>query len=261
MNQSRMNNSNFEELSLWQKSYCQMEFVRAEDECLPGIKWGDFCELYTPAYWKFQYLLSSKNNNATINHRLGENLIQEIVACLLGGFGLKAEVGLSAFYRMRDRKLIRQGVDFESLLESLKEPLIVDGKSVHYRFPNQKSKFIFKFLNRNDLENIPTSNDLELRKWLLTINGIGLKTASWITRNYMVSENVAIIDIHIFRAGLIAGFFCNDFDIQKDYLLLEKYFIDFCNALKVQPSQMDAIIWQQMKESNLLALKTINQLT
>jgi thermostable 8-oxoguanine DNA glycosylase len=108
------------------------------------------------------------------------------------------------------------------------------------------------------LDSIPIHNDLIFRKWLLTIKGIGQKTASWITRNYLNSENVAIIDIHIFRAGLIAGFFSKDLDIQKDYSKIEQIFIQFCKALEVQPSKMDALMWLQMKESNRIALKTID---
>ena len=44
-----------------------------------------------------------------------------------------------------------------------------------------------------------------LRDWLLAIPGIGPKTASWIVRNRTGSSAVAIIDVHILRAGTSAG--------------------------------------------------------
>lgn len=216
---------------------------------MPGIKWGCYTKLFTPAYWKIQYLMHNFNDIFSINYKLGTNLLEEVVACLLGGFGLKAEMGLAAFERLKDRRQIQYGTDLEDILDSLKEPFLMGDKMAHYRFPNQKAKFIHAFLNREDLQSIPDALDLELRDWLLTVNGIGPKTASWITRNYLDSEKVAIIDVHIFRACLKMGLYTESFDIQKDYITLEQLFLNFCSELDVLPSKMDALIWLQMKDS------------
>lgn len=237
-----------------------LEDIQPTHEVLPGISWGFYSKLYTPAYWKIQYLLHHQNDLFSIEYKLGKDILEEVVACLLGGFGLKSETGLAAFERLKSRNQIMAGQGFSSILQSLTEPFIINGKRVHYRFPNQKSKFITEFLNRSDLENIPVQNDILFRKWLLSIGGIGPKTASWITRNFMDSENVAIIDVHIFRAGILAGLFSQQHDIQKDYFKLEEIFIRFCKALNVQPSKMDALMWLQMKESNRIALKAISEL-
>jgi thermostable 8-oxoguanine DNA glycosylase len=225
------------------------EFPDPNDQLMPGIKWGCYTELFTPAYWKVQYLMHNFNNIFNINYKLGSNLLEEVVACLLGGFGLKAEMGLAAFQRLKMRKQIQQGMNFDEILESLKEPFIMGNKTAHYRFPNQKAKFIHAFLNREDLQAIPANLDLDLRDWLLTVNGIGPKTASWITRNYLDSERVAIIDVHIFRACSMMGLYAESFDIQKDYTKLEQLFLNFCSKLDVLPSKMDALIWLQMKDS------------
>ena len=233
--------------------------LKPTQEVLPGICWGYYGKLFTPAYWKIQYLMHSQNDSFSIQYKLGNNILEEVVACLLGGFGLKAETGLAAFDRMVNRNLIKEGIDYQPIFSSLEEPFSIAGKKVRYRFPNQKAKFIFQFLNRTDLKQIPLSNDLTFRKWLMSVNGIGPKTASWITRNYLNSENVAIIDIHIFRAGLIAGIFSEKLDVQKDYFKLEQIFIDFCKAIQVQPSKMDALMWLQMKESNRIAINAIKQ--
>jgi thermostable 8-oxoguanine DNA glycosylase len=229
-------------------------------EVMPGIRWGCFGKLYTPAYWKIQYLLHNQNEHYLIKYKIGDNLLEEVIACLLGGFGLKSEIGLAAFDRLRKRKQIIEGIDYNSINNSLKEPFIKGGNKIYYRFYNQKAKFITEFLNRTDLNRIPLHNDLAFREWLMSISGIGPKTASWITRNFLNSENVAIIDIHIFRAGLIAGIFSNKLKVQKDYFKIEEIFIQFCQAMNVQPSKMDALIWLQMKESNRTALKAINNL-
>lgn len=219
-----------------------------------GVNWGCPSQLFTPAYWKAQYHLE-KTSSRTINYKLGENLIQEVVACILGGFGIPSEHGVAMFQRLKHRALIIPKTTQESLLNSLSEALQINQRKVKYRFPNQKAKYIHAFLNRDDLDNIPTHNDLELRKWLLGISGIGPKTASWITRNYLDSERVAILDVHIIRAGVLAGIFNSDHDLNRDYLKLERKFITFCQRLDVKPSYMDALMWLQMKNSNRLALK------
>lgn len=249
----------FDESFLWNDLKAVIENLSDyNQEVLPGIKWGCYSQLYTPAYWKVQYFLHTYKDKFSITYRLGENILEEVAACLLGGFGLNSEIGLAAFNRLRNRDQIQEGIDLLSISKSLMEPFFtVRGRKFHYRFPNQKAKFIFEFLNRNDLHQIPLQNDLALRHWLLSVNGIGPKTASWITRNFLDSEKVAIIDIHIFRAGLLSGIFLDVFDIQKDYFKLEQIFIQFCETLEVQPSKMDSIMWQQMKDSRRIALKTI----
>lgn len=248
-----------DETMLWKDLNKQIEsFPTPNKEILPGIKWGCFSQLFTPAYWKLQYLMHNQNGDFIINFKLGENILEEVIACLLGGFGLKSEVGLAAFDRLKTRDLIKANTPFSTILDSLNEPFKIQNKSIHYRFPNQKSKFISEFLSRHDLQSIPLDNDIELRNWLLSISGIGPKTASWITRNYLGSERVAIIDIHIFRAFLVMGLFSKNYDIQRDYFKLEEIFLHFCKELKVQPSKMDALMWLQMKGFNRVALKAVN---
>jgi thermostable 8-oxoguanine DNA glycosylase len=233
------------------------DLPNADKEVMPGVSWGECGVVFTPAYWKIQYLMHNSGNDFTINYRLGENVLEEVVACLLGGFGLKAEMGLAAFERLVERGLIKQGVEFEPILEALKEGFEINvGKKSHYRFPNQKAKFIFEFLNRPDLNNVPVEDDLELRCWLMGVKGIGPKTASWITRNFLDSEKVAIIDIHIFRAGLAMGLFTESLNVQRDYFRIEEIFLGFCKAIKVMPSRMDALMWLQMKESGVIGIRS-----
>lgn len=233
-------------------------FPNEHIEVIPGIKWGNYSKLYTPAFWKLLYVYYG-NSAETISHRLSTSLVEEIVACLLGGYGIPSEIGMMAFKRLREGNLIQEGVKFESIYEALSTPFLNNkGKEIYYRFYNQKSKYVYKFLNRNNLNKIPLKQDIELRNWLLTIEGIGLKTASWITRNWLQSNNVAIIDIHILRAGQLTGFFDKKTIDVFDYLKLEKQYLRFCKALDVLPSNLDAIIWGFMKKNTKLVLKTIH---
>ncbi len=229
------------------------------EEVLPGIPWGDCGQLFTPAFWKFQYNLFGSGLQSDINYRLGDTILEEIIACLLGGYGIPAEVGLMAFERLKKEGLIQYRVEFEKIHDALSIPFnLSNGNKIRYRFANQKTKYIHSLLNRDDLDQIPTDNDFRLRSWLLNLDGIGLKTASWITRNWLNSNKVAILDIHIIRAGILIGFYDSSFDVSKHYLDMERRYLDFCYALEVDSSKMDAIIWEIMKKNNRLAISNLN---
>ncbi len=243
-----MNNNNIYEIA-----------IRRLRNIDPNYSLDDYCTLYTDAFWKLQYEVYDKCcHKESLKERRG-SFIDEIVACLLGGFGFKAEIGWAAFERLKKRNLIKRGIDYCSLVNALSEPLKVGDSWKHYRFPRQKSKYVYDFLCRKDLDCAPLDNDIAFRSWLLTINGIGPKTASWITRNYFQSDNVAIIDIHLYRAGLLTGFVSPDLDIQKDYFIIEKCFLEYCHSLKVRPSVMDMVMWTNMKKTNKIAISLINK--
>lgn len=224
----------------------------------PNYSLDDYCTLYTDAFWKLQYEVFDDNFSAESLYEGKGSFIDEIVACLLGGFGFKAEIGWAAFERLKERNLINREIDYSSLVDALSEPFKVGKSWTHYRFPRQKSKYVYDFLHRNDLDRAPLGNDMAFRSWLLTINGIGPKTASWITRNYLQSDNVAIIDIHLYRAGVLTGFVNPELDIQKDYFVIEQCFLEYCHSLKVRPSVMDMVMWLNMKKTNKIAISLIN---
>jgi thermostable 8-oxoguanine DNA glycosylase len=250
------------EQQAWQTLH---QFIRnlpdQNDECLPGVKWGDYNQLYTPAFWKMQYISYMQMGENENIYKLGSNILEEVVVCLLGGFGMPSEIGLAAYDRLKEEGLISPFAPFSDIYNALRRPFMLgDGRKVHYRFYNQKSKYLYGLLNRTDLNKIPLHDDIQLRDWLLSVKGIGLKTASWITRNWLDSNNVAILDIHIIRAGLLAGFYTQDTDnLSKHYFKLERQYLAFCKALEVSAAIMDAIIWDFMKKTNKLALNALRK--
>lgn len=248
--------SGIDEVVFWQTLEPIIDDFPGENEnVLPGIKWGHFTQLYTPAFWKLQYFLSDFSSRGA-SHKLASNIIEEVVMCILGGYGIPSEMGIIAFDRLKEREIIRNRVSFQDIYDALSSPFeLKSGKQVTYRFYNQKSRYIHKFLSRSDLDFIPEHNDILLRDWLLSVDGVGLKTASWVTRNWLQSNNVAILDIHILRAGKLTGFF--ESEVLSDYLKLEKQYLDFCDAINVEASNMDAIIWSFMKKNTKLAIKTL----
>jgi endonuclease III len=83
--------------------------------------------------------------------------------------------------------------------------------------------------------------DVALRYHLAELPGIGLKTASWIVRNHLASNEVAVIDVHIVRACRLLGLFPENTDQQRHYKFLETL------AVEMPASLLDAIMWQQMR--------------
>jgi hypothetical protein len=77
------------------------------EEILPGVHWGRFDQLFTPAFWLCRAWYEQVYPHDSF--RIGDNLTEEIVACLLGGHGLPAEVGLAAFRRLKGAKRYREG--------------------------------------------------------------------------------------------------------------------------------------------------------
>jgi len=210
------------------------------------FSWGEYYAIGTPAYWIDQ----TKQWPDQVIFSSHESLADELVFCLLGGHGISAELNIAAYFKMKDAGLISTDPvpseeDIEALLRTPLE--IMEGKKpVRYRFPVQKSRRINGALKVFSAE-VPPRNPLELREWLLKISGIGFKTASWIVRNFLRSDDVAIIDIHIQRAGIAAGFFKKIWKLPKDYKLFEEAFLNYAMLGKVSPSVLDICIWKQMR--------------
>lgn len=226
----------------------QVELPDAAAEVMPGVAWGAVEAFPTPAYWAYQ-VLARRVIGSTIRHRLGNSLHEEVVACLLGGHGIPAEVGLAAFTLLRDRGALDDGISLGALTEMLSEPLQVGGRSIRYRFAAQKARYVHEAMRRLAAERAPMASGRKLRDWLTDLPGIGLKTASWITRNTLDADDVAILDIHILRAGALAGFFDPDLTVERHYRALEDRFIEFSRCLQVRPSELDSVIWMEMKMS------------
>lgn len=212
-----------------------------------GIRWGAAEVPMTPAYWAAQCWMWELEEP---NHfRLGRSLAEEVLACILGGHGIPAEVGLAAYRRVRpvlheDRAKM---ADEAALRQLLGSPLEVGHRTVRYRFANQKASYIagaFRELEAID-ESLP---DRELRDRLTELRGFGPKTASWIVRNWRASDEVAILDIHILRAGQQLGIFKEEWRVERHYRLLEGAYLDFATDLGVRASILDSVMWMTVRQ-------------
>lgn len=223
-----------------------LQLPDADTEVLPSVPWGDFAAVFTPAFWKTQVWMEMIELPCETG--LGETLVEEVVACLLGGHGAPAEIGLAAYDRVRAH-LRANGplLSLSAAEELLSLPLLVRGRSVRYRFAKQRALYLHGCLSGLAAIHEQELGDRELRDSLCTLPGIGPKTASWIVRNRRKSDDVAILDIHIIRAGCQIGIFTTDANPAKNYFGLEKKYLDFSRAIDVRASILDAVMWKIMR--------------
>lgn len=226
-----------------------IDLPSAESDVIPGVVWGAVEAFPTPAYWAYQ-VIARRVASISVRYKLGASLREELGACLLGGHGIPAKIGLVAFDHLKRKgAFAEQPPSEEDLYRWLAEPMEVDGKKIRYRFAAQKSKYLAAGLKVLSTGGAPQSSSRALRDWLTRIPGVGFKTASWVVRNWLDADDVAILDIHILRAGVLAGFLDPELTVERHYLELESQFIAFSQALGVRPSELDAVIWLEMAQS------------
>jgi len=228
-----------------------------QEEVMPGIVWGAFDQFFTPAYWVSQLWMLSDDHSA-LTYKLGRTLKEETAACLLGGHGIPAEMCLAAYDVLRERGLLHKAaVTQNEIASALKEKLSFGNRSFHYRFPNKKAAFLAPALNTLSVDTPPLQDHKSFRNWFLRFAGVGLKTASWITRNWLDSANVAILDIHVVRCGRICGLFQDTQNPTRHYYEMEDLFLDFARRLRADAAKLDVLMWQQMRNASSLGLRTL----
>ena len=216
------------------------------------IKWGSIFKAFTPAFWATECWYAEAEGHSA-NFRLGNSLAEEVAGCVLGGYGIPAEVGLAALERLRQQGCFVKdnAPSFDHILKALTIPLSIEGRIVRYRFARQKSLWLSKILPIINEDQGP-EDDQDFRRWLLKFPGIGPKTASWITRNWKNSNSVAILDIHILRAGKLMGLFESETPA-KDYFEMERSFLSFATGLGVKTSILDSVMWSRMRSVSSFA--------
>lgn len=226
----------------------EVKLPPACEEVIPGVIWGLVEAFPTPAYWVFQ-ALARRLQGSNTSHRLGCTLNEEVAACMLGGHGLPANVGLAAFEHLRREGVLNGRPPEDQLLRLLEKPLQIGSRQVRYRFARQKAANLAKAFDLLAQSDPPQHAGRALRDWLLRLPGVGYKTASWIARNWLDADDVAILDVHVLRAGAIGGFLDASLKVENHYLELERQFIAFAEAVHLRPSELDALIWDHMSQT------------
>ena len=238
----------------------QVELPSPDIELLPDVRWGAVEAFPSPAYFAFQ-VIAQRLVDRPPRYSLGRTLVEEVGACLLGGHGVPGELGIAAYEHLRSKGAFEPTypADAGELEAWLREPVRVGARLIHYRFAAQKAHYLAHALPT--LHTAPSFTvGIQLRNWLLQFRGVGPKTASWIARNWLHADDVAILDIHIMRVGQLAGLFPRNLTVERHYLELEKLFLQFSAALDVRASELDAVIWQEMASSPASVRHVMNHL-
>lgn len=207
------------------------------------LLWGRAEEIGSPAYWAAQAWMWELEEPD--HYRLGRTLREEVLACLLGGYGIPAEVGLAAYERLR-RFSVADLHNEGFVRAALAEPLSVRGRSVRYRFVQQKAHHVA--LSMAGMDQIDSEiSDRELRDALICLPGIGPKTASWVVRNWRGSDHVSILDVHIVRACRALGVFKSSWRVERHYSLMEEAYLSFARAVGARASILDSVMWMTMR--------------
>ena len=187
----------------------------------------------------------------------------ELLFCLLGGFGVTYELGRSAATAVRSVRPFsedwREQDLFKEILGILNcpqfEPRKRDGTLRRYRFPAQKASAIVRarrWIRDHDpllerLRQLPTARDR--RVLLLGCPGVGYKTASWVLRNTGLGNTLAIIDIHVLRALEDSERVSRDIRMPQDYEMVEVAFLEWCAELDAPSAAFDLFLWQWQRGS------------
>ncbi|RYZ92187.1 MAG: hypothetical protein EOP06_05010 [Proteobacteria bacterium] len=129
----------------------------------------------------------------------------------------------------------------------MQQPIDVGGRWLRYRFYRAKAHYLSAGLHALKTERPDENDALAFRAWFRKLPGIGPKTSSFITRNWLGSDDVAILDIHVVRACQAFGLFPIGAEVGRHYDLLEEKFTQLSRALGVRASWLDAVMWDGMR--------------
>jgi thermostable 8-oxoguanine DNA glycosylase len=224
----------------------RLELPDPEVAVVPGVLWGRPEVPMTPAYWAVRCRWA--DDDELFISKTG-SLVEEVAFCLLGGFGITYEVNAAAYAHLKSLGAFESDREPEEawLLAELSQPLQVGARSIRYRFPRQRARRLARMSDQLRDIQVEDFDALQLRDRLLRIEGVGPKTASWIVRNLLGSDDVAILDVHVLRACRAMSVFPSEVRLPKDYNVLESLFISFAKAIDVRASLLDAVMWLEMR--------------
>ena len=182
----------------------------------------------------------------------------ELLFCLLGGYGITEEHGRSAWETVRKLEPFSEAWRDDELLRTLMatleypqfEPVRADGSPRRYRFPKQKAAIIVKargwIRGRKPLDEslLYWDDPHDRRRILLGCPGLGLKSASWLLRNLGMGDGLAILDVHLVRALQDTKRIAYDVRLPRDYYTVEKAFLKWCHELDAPSDAFDLFIWE-----------------
>ncbi len=125
---------------------------------------------------------------------------------------------------------------------------VLNNKSYYIRFHKTKAIRLLEMRNKySEIEEllIKRINPVEKREWLVeNVKGLGWKEASHFLRN-TGHKNLAILDRHILR-NLVRCRALQEIPktlSTKEYLRIEKQFLDFAEKVSITMDELDLVFW------------------
>ena len=207
------------------------------------VQWGRFDAFGTAAYWVDQTLRGRYADKVAALAN-GADLLSETLFCLLGGFGVAAESAQAAHGVVVQLLENHPEPAAEQIERALRSPL--PGGLGRYRFPKQRAVRVANAVKRLRADP-PPEQPAQLREYLLSLYGIGPKTAAWIVRNVTGSAEVAIVDIWLIRALTQSGVFRPEWRVDRHYERFEVAFLQYASQGMVPAGALDLCIWEQAR--------------
>lgn len=187
-------------------------------------------------------------------------LLKELALCILSS-SIKYEVALLYTVKLDKAncftKAINNELDEEHILNCLKKPITINGRSVHYRFPKSKSSQLSKTINSiykkgNTIKRLlsKTDSSIEARDMFVSIcSGIGYKQASMFLRNIGFGYDLAIIDTHIIDYLKLVNVIPLYMTLknQSVYSKIESLYSEYAHSKQFDIKKLDVAIWNVMK--------------
>jgi Thermostable 8-oxoguanine DNA glycosylase len=192
-----------------------------------------------------------------------EQVLDEFFFVLLGGFGISYELNKSALQILKQRGLFNEKYyrDKNNLFlieEKIREqfslqqfsPSTINGQLRKYRYIETKpitisaaGSWLWEKCEWKLYDSMQEMNTTELRVWLCSCPGIGLKSASWFLRNIGISDDYAVFDVHVIRFLDYLGFDIPTPLTEKMYLKLEESLRKVCSNVGVSLGKIDYLLW------------------
>lgn len=209
-----------------------------------------------------QFLWDHYQGSYSFSPTAREEWLDEFFFCLLGGYSVTFELNKSTFQILKEKGYFSPNNDWEDEVETSRiiaselckkqfSPNLKNGKCRAYRFPYSKSSILAKAGNwlrmscNFHLEElfINESRSRENRLSLLMCPGFGYKSASWFLRNIGMGNDLAILDVHVYRTLKDFRLIPEQLIIPNNYMEIEENYCQACNLIGAKTETMDLIIW------------------
>lgn len=136
-------------------------------------------------------------------------------------------------------------------------PLYLGQRRVRYRFPRQRATWLAAALGQLDTMRPASLDPIQLRSYLARFPGVGPKISSQIVRNHLGCDDVAIIDVHVRRAGIALGCFRPEWRLPGDYPRFEQAIRTVATVAGVSTATLDAVIWDETRRLGCVASRLL----